>query len=176
MPETIARIASLCLALAFAWAATAKITRFGRWRATLGRYGFPRTMVPAIAVAVPLLELVVVFVTIAASVRTGAIASLVLLVAFSLAIVRARAINGDRLPCGCFGGTTERHYSAMLVRNAALAVLAVVALGAQGLQPAVGRMPTSSELVPVLLVLAGVALILWVLLQTSRSLQRRSHQ
>jgi hypothetical protein len=175
MPETVARIAPLFLALAFAWAAVAKLSGFGRWRTALAGYGLPSAIEPATALLVPFAEMAVAFVTIAVSVRSGAVTAAVMLALFSLAILRARSVKGDRLPCGCFGGSTERHYSAMLMRNAALGVAAAISLfGSGGPGGAVDSMPEGTDVLPATLVLAGLALVGWVAVQTSRSLQRRS--
>lgn len=173
MPETVARIAPLLLALAFAWAAIAKLSGFDRWRTALAGYSLPSAIERPSAVLVPIVELAVAFVTIAVSVRIGAIAAVVLLALFSLAILRARAIKGDRLPCGCFGGSAERHYSTMMMRNAALAILAAIVL-VSDTEPgaALSSLPQGSDVVPAALVLAGVVLVGWVAMQTSRSLRR----
>ena len=173
MPETVARIAPLLLALAFAWAAIAKLSGFDRWRTALAGYSLPSAIERSSAVLVPIVELAVAFVTIAVSVLIGAIAALLLLVLFSLASLRARAIKGDRLPCGCFGGSAERHYSTMMMRNAALATLAAMVLVSDaGPGAALSALPRGSDVVPAALVLAGVVLAGWVAMQTSRSLRR----
>lgn len=171
MPETVARIAPLLLALAFAWAAIAKLSGFERWRTALAGYGLPTSIERPAAILVPVAELAVAFVTIAVSVRLGVLVALTLLALFSAAILRARSIKGDRLPCGCFGGSSVRHYTTMLVRNAALGILAVVALFGDADPSA--SVPTGNEIFPAGLALAGLALVGWIAAQTSRSLSKR---
>ena len=175
MPETVARIAPLLLALAFAWAAVAKLSGLERWRTALAGYGLPGPIERPTAALVPIAELAVAFVTIAVSVRLGALVALAMLALFSVAILRARSIKGDRLPCGCFGGSAVRHYTTMMLRNAALGTLAVIVFFSAGDTGDVSAsVPAASDVLPAVLVLAGVALIGWVGVQTSRSLQRRS--
>lgn len=174
MPETVARIAPLFLALAFSWAGIAKLSRFERWRSVLAGYGLPDAIVPATAIVVPLAELAVAFVTIAVSVRTGALAAAIMLGLFSIAILRARTVKGDRLPCGCFGGSAERHYSTMMARNLGLGALAAIALFGDGSGPVLSALPSGTDLLPAILVLLGLALVLWVASQTTRSFQRKT--
>ena len=160
------------LALAFAWAGGAKVLGFERWRTALAGYGLPSAFERPVAVLTPIAELVVAFVTIAVSARIGGLASLAMLGLFSLAILRARSVTGDRLPCGCFGGSSERHYSTMMLRNAALGILAA-AVSFGDTDPS-ASFPAANDLFPAALALAGLALAGWVAVQTSRSLQRRS--
>ena len=163
------------LALAFSWAGIAKLSRFERWRSVLAGYGLADKTVPAAAILVPLAELAVAFVTIAASVQAGALGAAILLALFSVAILRARAVKGDRLPCGCFGGSAERHYSTMMMRNLGLGALAAIALLGEGTSgPVLSALPSRTDLLPAVLVLLGLALVLWVASQTSRSLQRKT--
>src|SRR5688500_13155652 len=125
MPDTIARIASLALAVAFGWAGAAKLVSFRRWAEVLGRYGLPKPLKLIASVIAPPAELAISATLILGATRAGALAALGALVVFTAAIFRARALNGDRLPCGCFGGSSKRHYKTMLMRNAALGALAV---------------------------------------------------
>jgi heme A synthase len=96
--------------------------------------------------------------------------------AFSLAILRRRSVEGDRFPCACFGRSTTRDYRVMLTRNLLLAVTgAIVMLGGSGVSVFRGlRAPGSRELLPALLVVAGVILITWMVVQASTSLRRKA--
>lgn len=176
MPETTARIASILLAVAFAWAGTAKLLTYRRWRGVLERYELPRPLRAVVAPVVPVAELAIAVVSLFVAPRVGAIASVGALAAFSLAIMRARALQGDRLPCGCFGGSSERNYQTMIVRNAALGTLATIVLIARletgiGLPPA----PTAADAVPVALVVVGCVVGVWTALHVASSLRRREH-
>ena len=174
MPETIARIASLLLAGAFAWAALAKLSGFGAWRNVLAGYGIPERLRPSVSVAVPLGELVIAFVTVLVAAQIGALLSLMALAGFSLAILRARSLQGDRLPCGCFGGADVRSYKTMMLRNVLLALLAgTVLLG--DVTASRPSLPGAGESIPAVLTIVGAALIVWVAWQTSVSLRRREH-
>ena len=176
MPETTARIASILLAVAFAWAGIAKLLTYRSWRAVLDRYGLPRPLGAVVAPIVPVAELVLAAVIVFVSPRVGAIAAVGALAAFSLAIMRARAIQGDRLPCGCFGGSAERNYQTMIVRNAVLGTLATIVLISR-IRTAIDLPPppTAADAVPVALVIVGCALALWTALHTASSLRRREH-
>ena len=176
MPEITARVASIVLAVAFAWAGTAKLLTYRRWRAALERYELPGPFQIIIAPVVPVAELAIAAVILFVSPRVGTIASVGAIAAFSLAIMRARALHGDRLPCGCFGGSSERNYQTMIVRNAALGTLATIVLISRirtgiGLPPA----PTAADAVPVALVIVGCAVGLWTALHVASSLRRREH-
>jgi hypothetical protein len=175
MPETIARIASIALALAFGWAGVAKLLAYERWTTVLDGYGLPRSIKTFASPAVPLLELAISMTLILGAARAGGIAALIALVPFSAAIARARSVNGDRLPCGCFGGSEHRHYKTMLARNAALGVVAVMVISGGDIGPVWSSAPSSDQLLPAALVFAGTALILWVAWQASISLRRREH-
>lgn len=174
MPDTLARIASLLLALALGWAAVAKLLDLAQWKTALASYALPEVVERPARVAVPVAEIAIAVTLLALSPRAGAAASLAVLALFSLAIVRARSEQGDRLPCGCFGGTRERHYKTMMARNAGLGILAAIVLGGPrdaGLPAA----PSSAELLPALLVVMGAALIVLVAWQTV-SMRRKSHR
>ena len=164
MPEIAVRVFALALSFTFAWSALGKVVRFDDWRKLLAGYRLPGPTEIATRFLVPASESAVVIAILAGNVRIGAAASLLLLAAFSIAILRARALQGDRLPCGCFGATKTRDYRFSLVRNAGLAVLAGALLvsGEDG-SPLEGFAPPSgSETIAALLVLVGGALIAWM--------------
>jgi hypothetical protein len=122
-------------------------------------YSFAPDDVPverAVAVAVPALEAVIAVLPFLGFARAAGAIAVALLVVFSVAIVIARVRRGPRLECGCFGGVRARDYRVLLLRNASLAVAAVIAWR---WAPPVGAMPfrapTTAELVPAVLVALG---------------------
>ena len=178
MPDVVVRIALLALAALFAWAAVVKILRFGAWRDALAGYGLGRAGEVAAAPAVPITEAVVAALLLFAPARAAAALALAVATAFSLAILRARERRGDELPCGCFGKTKARDFRLMLVRNASLGVLAgLVMLYGEGVSPLEGwRLPSTGELVPAILVIAGLTLALWTARQVVAPLRRGDGQ
>lgn len=163
------------LALAFAWAAVAKVSRFSSWRGALAGYRLPGSLVGPALVLVPLFELVVAVLLVGGGdvTRAGAALSVALLAGFSLAVLRARRLQGDRLPCGCFGGSGSRDYRLMLVRNALLGAVAAAILLFRGIADYAVAAPESSQVVPALLVALGVALIAWLVVSVTRNGVRR---
>ncbi len=153
-------VASLLLAAAFGWAAAAKVLRPGAWNAALAGYRLPRSVSRAALVGVPAGEVgvAVLLVVGGRSGRAGAVAAVAMLSAFSLAVLRARRERGDRLPCGCFGGSGARDFRALLVRNAALGLLAAVVL----VVPEVDWDVSRPDLVPAALAALGLTLIAWL--------------
>ena len=165
MPESLAYLAALSLAALFAWAAAAKALWVAGWRAAVGGFGLGRHAEPIALVGVPVVELGIAIVILWASARAGAALSLALLTAFSAAVLRARSMRGDRLPCGCFGRATERDYRAMLARNAiggGLAAIVLLAGARDGILEAAGR-PSGPELLPAALTGLGAALTAFTL-------------
>lgn len=158
------------LAVAFFWAATAKASRPSAWRNALLGYRLPPVVLVPAFVGVPLAEIAAGVLLSAGGVasRAGAALSVALLSAFSIAVLRARSLRGERLPCGCFGGSGSRDYRLMLVRNAALGVVAGLVL----LVPAVARYemeaPRASQAVPAALVALGLGLVAWLGLTLAR--------
>lgn len=145
--------------MVFGWAGISKVAGFVRWRTALAGYGIPVKAQGAIAISVPLLEIMVAIVAIGGWGRLASGAALVLLAVFSLAIVRARSIHGNRLDCGCFGSRRFRDYRAMLLRNGLLAAVAVVGLIAG---PQTEPTVPGIDLVPLVLSVAGIVLVTWV--------------
>lgn len=174
MQDTLARIASIVLAGAFLWAGASKLVTYPRWRGIVRRYDLPSPVGSVSAFVVPLLELGVAFVIVLVSPRGGAVVALAALCVFSLAVLRARSINGDRLPCGCFGGAEERHYATMMWRNFGLALLAAVVLrGPDGPLAAGASFPGRADIVPAVLALVGAAVAVWMLWHVAGSFRRR---
>lgn len=170
MPELTARVAAVLLASVFAWAAAAKVARYERWRAALDHYRLPRGLSVVASAGVPAIEAGVGALVVLGSARAGAALAIALLAGFSLAVIRARSIEGDRLPCGCFGGAGERDYRTLLIRNALLAVTAAIVLvGGTDTSPLAGfRAPTMAEIVPAVLVAGGLIIGAWVTFEVAR--------
>jgi hypothetical protein len=174
MSEAAVRIISLLLAAIFLWAAVAKVARFGSWRVVLAGYRIPPSLERLSAPAVPFVELLVVGLLLAGETRAGAALSVMLLSTFSLALVRARALQGDRLPCGCFGAHKERDYRVLLLRNGLLAVLpaALLVEGRDVMPLADFGWPSTGDALPTLLTLAGIAVGLWIVREVASSFRK----
>jgi hypothetical protein len=173
MPEFAVRIALALLAATFAWAALAKLVRFRDWRAALERYHLPRPLLPVAAAGVPFAEAVVAGIVVAGAGKPGAALALALLAAFSLAVMRAQQVQGDKLPCGCFGRTKVRDYRLLIVRNALLGAGAAAVLfsgSTVALLEGV-RAPDRGESIAAVLVVVGVALILWMALHAAQMIR-----
>jgi hypothetical protein len=169
MLVTVAGIASFVLAAVFAWAAATKLLRVGAWRDALRGYGLGARAESVALGATPAAEALTALLLAAGRTRLGGALSLLLVSTFSLAILRARARSGGKLPCGCFGGTGLSDHRVLLARNALLATLAaVVLLGGRSLARPAGIAP-----LPVALALVGVGLAAWVLVGAAAPLRRR---
>ncbi|MEX0846142.1 MAG: MauE/DoxX family redox-associated membrane protein [Ilumatobacteraceae bacterium] len=123
--HTLAVTASVVLGLVFVVAGAAKVAQGVRWPAQAAQLGAPSAVAPV----VPWWEIVVgALLVVQLGTPWPAIAALVTLVVFTALIGRVLA-RGEHPPCACFGGwgaapLGRRH----VVRNAALLVLAVLAL------------------------------------------------
>jgi hypothetical protein len=107
--------------------------------------------------------------------KMGGALTLALLAAFSGSVLYAQQRRGDRLPCGCFGRATERDYRLMLARNALLAALggALVLFRDDVWFARDLSAPSAGDLLPILLVLTGLALCLWLVRHTLGSFDRK---
>lgn len=172
MIATLVQIVAFALAVTFAWAALAKALRPGAWADALASYRLGRAASRASLVSVPAAELAVSGLIVFGAAQAGASLALALLGAFSFAVVRARSLQGDKLPCGCFGRASVRDYRVLLVRNVVLTLMsAVVVLGGENTDLAMSiRAPSSSEVVPAVLVGLGVGLVVWMAVRTRRAL------
>jgi hypothetical protein len=175
MPEPLLRVVAALLGLTFAWAAAAKLIRWNRWRDALRAYTLPPSVVRLATPGVPAMELAAAALVLSGRTKVGAALTVVLLSAFSGALVHAQQRRGNRLPCGCFGRATERDYKVMLARNALLAGLAAVLLVArhdvwigEGLSA-----PSATDALPAVLVVAGLGLALWLVRHTLGSFERK---
>jgi hypothetical protein len=166
------------LALLFGWAGLAKLLRAERWRRDLMRYRLPRMMRASAFLLLPWVELSVVVGLIAGAQAEGAAVALGLMLAFSIAILRARLLQqGNKLGCGCFGGSALLDYRVMLLRNAAMVGLLVLVLAADA-QGHFGQTPLSAppRLLPMLFGLMLVVAALWIGWQVRLHLRRRQAQ
>lgn len=173
MPEIAVRTAIFVLAATFAWSAAAKAYNYSGWRTMLRRYRLG-PIEPFAAVGAPAAEAAVAILILAGPTKAGAAAVLALLAAFSAAIVRLRTIEGDRLPCGCFGRTKERDFRLMLVRNALLASLASAILQIDRAVDAFEGLgvPDGAEAVAAGLTIAGAAAGIWIGLAVAKALKK----
>ncbi len=175
MSAAVSALASSVLALVFAWAGLAKAVRVARWRQDLTRFRLPRALRVSAFLVLPWLELSVVIALVAGAPRAGAAVGLGLMLAFSLAILRARLMQpGNRLGCGCFGNTSVLDYRIMLLRNAAIAALLAFVLASRTGRD--GGQATSLLTAGMLPVLLGPVLVvagLWIGWQVSVYLRRQ---
>jgi methylamine dehydrogenase accessory protein MauD len=120
---TVALIARLVLAAVFALAALTKLGRRAETEKTLEAFGAPAGLRGPIAVALPAVEATVAVALLpAASAPYAAVAALLLLAAFSVAVART-LVRGDQVDCNCFGALGEDRVSRWtLVRDLVLMV------------------------------------------------------
>jgi len=153
-----ASFATAVLALAFGWGAISKSSDIGRWRRTLAAHGLSRGVETTATFAVPCAEALVPALAAAGLTRAAGIWAIVLLLAFTVEAVRAWGRFGPQVPCGCFGGREAVSPPALLLRNAALASIAL----AVALRPAPEAVlawpgwPTSNEILPAVLVIVSL--------------------
>jgi hypothetical protein len=156
-------LAAEVLAVVFGWAALSKALAPARWRADLDAYRIPAP--GAVALIVPLAEAAVPVLVLTGVPAFAPLLALALLGTFSAAILRARRLQGDRLPCGCFGGTARRDYRVLLGRNLALAVVAVAAVADTG-DP--WDIAGPAEVLPIVLLSIGLAVVLLLVREIRR--------
>jgi hypothetical protein len=167
MSDTVVRIVTAALAGLWLWAALAKALRWAAWRKALAGYGLSAGLERFAAGATPIAELGVAAALLSPTPRAGAALSVALLAAFSLLVVRGRLLQGEKLPCGCFGGARERDYRSMLARNGLLGFMSAVVLVARhDGAPFDGiSLPGASEVLPALLIALGVIVAAWMAYQ-----------
>jgi hypothetical protein len=165
-------LAAELLGLVFAWAAIAKALRFRRWRRQILDYRLPAA--GTLAVAVPLAEAGVPALVVSGFPTAAGALALGLLAAFSATILRARRLEGDRLPCGCFGGEDRRDYRLLLARNLALGAVAAAALADPAGDPWADVGP--AELLPAVLLAVGLLMTAFLLREVRRLALARSDQ
>jgi hypothetical protein len=163
-PSEVGAFAAAVLALAFGAAAVAKLARRAAWRRTLGSYGFRSGASRLVGFGVPGVELGIAATVLMGLASSAGLLSIVSLVAFSGAIVARRVRAGRRLECGCFGSSGVLDYRLLLARNLALAGVAFVAWRVGEDAPLVRALgeTAGADLLPVALVVLGLALAVWV--------------
>ena len=161
-------LAAAVVAAVFGWAALAKALGPHAWLRALGAYGLPSAVRGAAAVGVALAESAVAIAFVAGPPTFASAMALGLLAAFSLAVLRGRALHGDRLPCGCFGSSARRDWRSMLARNIALAGLAAIAF----VQRANVPLPTARDPLPAVLTAVGVILVVLLVGRASDALRQ----
>jgi hypothetical protein len=171
------RVAAAVLSIAFGSAAVVKIAGRRRWARALASYRLGPLEGPAL-VGVPVVELALAALPFLGLASTAGVAALVAVSVFSAAIVVGRIRVGRRLDCGCFGASRARDYRLLLARNAALAVVAVVAWR-EGRDAWIGgslAAPSGSDLLPAALVAFGVALAMWVSVRAVVTVRRGANR
>jgi hypothetical protein len=170
-----APLAAGVLGAAFAWSSGAKIARPASWRRALDASGVPFWVKHVSMILVLVAEVAIVGLVAMGMRRTAGIAALVVLTAFSAAILSARRQVGDVMACGCFGTSDARDYRILLLRNAVLAGAASIAvLGAvDAPRVSLPSLPTASDVIPASFVVAGAAVAAWMLAAFVRSLRGR---
>ena len=168
---TLAGVIALALCALFAWASAAKVLSWSTWRAALRGYGLAGAGERALAFVVPVAEACVALLVAFGRWSVGGAASLALIAAFSLAVLRARVVGGDDVPCGCFGRAGARDYRVLLGRNLLIGALAASLLLMSG-RAAAPRL-TGGDLVPAVLTAGGLALAAWLLWATGTGLRGR---
>lgn len=145
-------IARIVLAAVFAVAAIGKLADLAGSREAAASFGAPRAVATVLGTALPFVELAIaVALCFAGTARGAALAALVLLLAFSGAIVTSIA-RGEAPECHCFGQVhSEPAGPRALARNLALAALAAFAALAgsdpgPGLGDALGDLSTAGAL------------------------------
>jgi uncharacterized membrane protein YphA (DoxX/SURF4 family) len=124
---TVGWLLTLGLATVFAWSGLTKIARPERWTADVRRYRLPQSMKRIVVLVVPWIELTIAVALLAGRSRFGGTLAFLLLIAFSLAILRLhRILQTKAVPCGCLGGTSTRDYRLLLIRNGLLALGALL--------------------------------------------------
>jgi len=161
----VGAVAAAALAIAFAWAAVSKAATPRSWRRALSGYGLPAGVERIAAVGVPVAEATVPLLVLLGVPLAAGVVAAALLVAFSGAILVARARRGDRLPCGCFGGARVRDYRAMLARNALLAGVGLVTAfgGSDATVPPRIAAPGREDLLPAAITVVSLAVASWTL-------------
>ena len=156
MSDELSLLARLVVGGVFLAAGTAKASRRGRARfdAALRGFRIPRALIQATATWLPRFEIVLGALLVAGlAVRPASLVSLALLLAFSALIARA-VLRHEDVDCGCFGSASAEPVGiASLVRNAALASLALISAGEARMTAPFGPLERT---LPVILSAAGV--------------------
>src|SRR5262245_61361141 len=174
-PGEIGAFAAAVLTVTFGVSAVAKFAGWRAWRRALASYGLPERLERVSVVGVPSAELLIASMPLLGLGSTAGLLALVLLGAFSVAIVAARARGDRRIDCGCFGGSRPRDYRVLLLRNGVVAIVAAVAWRAGPDASPFGGLgvPRGSELLPAAIAIGGLSLAAWVGAQAVRAVGGR---
>jgi hypothetical protein len=168
MREAGARIAVVVLAATFAWAGVAKTLHAERWRQDIRAYRLARPVRAFAFLVLPWIEIGLALVAVGGRADIAAWVALALVASFSIAIARARLLQGtNKLSCGCFGGTAARDYRLLLLRNLALGSVAAWILLDLDASWSWALIPGSRDVLPALLVILVIAAILWTVRQAA---------
>ena len=166
-------LSQLLLAVVFAVAAVAKLADRSGTRSAIEAFGAPPRSAPAGALLLPIAELTIAAALVpAATARWGALATVALLMIFSVAI--ARTLRAGTAPdCNCFGGLAQTEVGrGTLIRNLVLGgIAAFVAVGASA--QAVGAfhwviVPAARDRLAIVFMVASLASVGWFCWQLLR--------
>lgn len=171
----VGAVAAGVLGVVFAWSAGSKLLRPGDWLRARSALGLRGPLDRVAAIGAPVAEAAVLGLVVAGLHRSAGVAGLSLLFVFSLAVVRARRRGGDLVPCGCFGTSKARDYRVLLLRNAALAVVAAIATtwGANIARLRSPGIPTGADVLPLAFAVVGFGVAGWTVARSVRFLGRR---
>lgn len=159
-------VARLLLAVVFAAAGAAKLGRRTETESTLAAFGVAPLRRRPIALALPVVELVVAVALLpAASAPYAGVAAVLLLAIFSFEVARVLA-TGEQVDCNCFGSLgVDRITRWTLARNVALLVPALIVATAGWGDPGPSAVAWIGDLgtTGLVAVLAGLALVVAIL-------------
>jgi hypothetical protein len=174
VPDSLLQILAAALAVVFAWAAVAKIVRYRAWRSALWRYELPRPIERVAVIGTPIAEAAVAGLLMTGRTLVGAALALALLSSFSFVILRARAAQGDQLPCGCFGKSKSRDYRTLLIRNGLMSIgAALLLIGGESVTITKGVTFSRAAVLPAVLIFAGISLVAWMVALAAPALRQK---
>jgi hypothetical protein len=134
--DDVALAARVVVALILVVSGVGKLVAVVRSRSTFGGNGvLYATVAGAIAVSLPVAELVLAALLLLVDAAWPAYLAVLAFAAFTVVVVR-RMIRDDRRPCNCFGAAARQRRLSIgsLVRNAWFLALAVIGTGAAAMQ------------------------------------------
>jgi hypothetical protein len=169
--DTVGSVPALVVAALFAASAAAKLLRPRLWGRTVADHELPRPVDAVASAVIPVAEATVPVLVLTGAARDAAVVALVLLVAFSAALIRLRTRVGDRVPCGCFGRRRWRDVRLLLLRNTGIGLVAAVAVA--GPDRIALDVPRSADVLPAALAAVGAVLAV-ILIRRASDLARPS--
>lgn len=159
MSATLTLWISLCLSLLFAASAIPKFRRPAAFRDSVGVYPFvPKPAVAAVAVIVPVVELVIAFALLLAATRAIALyAASAMLAVYCVAVAAAWKMGAGGEDCGCSGEEGVPIGGWLLVRNVGLLAFSLVGASL----PANGAVGVAGAAIVLVLVVAAVLVYDW---------------